>query len=120
MEKIAIIGFSCLFPDANNPQEFWQNLINNKDSISSITLQQMGMEPSMFYNHKKRTPDKIYSLKGAFIRNFEFNANGYNLPPLFLEQLDDTFKWSLYSAKQALQHSGYLEKPKTLKKQGLF
>ena len=120
MEKIAIIGFSCLFPDANNPQEFWQNLINKKDSTSSITIEETGVDPNIFYNKKKGTPDKIYSLKGGFIRNFKFDTNGYNLPPSFLEQLDNTFKWSLYTAKQALQHSGYLEQPNTLKKTGVI
>ncbi|MGB1253868.1 MAG: beta-ketoacyl synthase N-terminal-like domain-containing protein, partial [Candidatus Promineifilaceae bacterium] len=27
MEKIAIVGLSCLFPDATTPQEYWQNLV---------------------------------------------------------------------------------------------
>ena len=62
MEKIAIIGFSFLFPDANNPQEFWQNLINKKDSISSITIEETGVDPNIFYNKKKGTPDS-HSLK---------------------------------------------------------
>ncbi|MDJ0615583.1 MAG: PfaB family protein [Calothrix sp. MO_192.B10] len=120
MEKIAIIGFSCLFPDANNPQEFWQNLINQKDATSSITIEETDIDPNIFYNPTKGTADKIYSLKGGFIRNFQFDTNGYNLPPSFLEQLDNTFKWSLYTAKQALQHSGYLEQPNTLKKTGVI
>ena len=38
VEKIAIIGLSCLFPDAHNPEEFWQNLTEEKDSTSSITI----------------------------------------------------------------------------------
>ena len=120
MEKIAIIGFSCLFPDAKNPQEFWQNLINQKDSTSSITITETGIDPNIFYNPTKGTPDKIYSLKGGFIRDFEFDATGYNLPPSFLEQLDNTFKWSLDIAKQALQHSGYLQQPAILAKTGVI
>ncbi|PLZ95386.1 hypothetical protein CEN50_22525, partial [Fischerella thermalis CCMEE 5268] len=49
MEKIAIIGFSCLFPDAKNPEEFWQNLIQKKDSTSSITSEELGVDPQIFY-----------------------------------------------------------------------
>ncbi len=120
MEKIAIIGFSCLFPDAKNSQEFWQNLINQKDSTSSITIEETGIDPSVFYNPTKGIPDKIYSLKGGFIRDFQFDANGYNIPPSFLEKLDNTFKWSLDTAKQALQHSGYLEQPAILAKTGVI
>ncbi|MDJ0692864.1 PfaB family protein [Mastigocoleus sp. MO_188.B34] len=120
MEKIAIIGYSCLFPGAKNPEEFWQNLINNRDSTSSITSEEMGIDPNIFYHPKKGEADKIYSLKGAFIRNFEFDSNGYSLPGEFLESLDDTFKWSLQVAKQALQHSGYLNQTSLLAKCGVI
>jgi PfaB family protein len=107
MEKIAIIGFSCLFPDARNPEEFWQNLIEQKASISEATVEEMGVEPRIFYDPRKGQPDKTYSLKGGYIYNFNFAPSGYNLSSEFIEGLDDTFKWSLYAAKQAFQHSGY-------------
>lgn len=107
MEKIAIVGLSCLFPDAKNPEEFWQNLVGQKDSTSSATVEDMGVNPEIFYDPEKRKADKTYSLKGGYIRNFKFEAAGYNLPSEFIESLDDTFKWSLYVAKQAFQNSGY-------------
>ncbi len=102
MEKIAIIGLSCLFPDAKNPEQFWQNLTEQKDSISSLTVEEMGVETGIFYDSVKGQPEKIYSLKGGFIRNFKFDASEYNLPSSFLESLDRSFKWSLYAAKQAI------------------
>jgi PfaB family protein len=107
MEKIAIIGLSCLFPDAKNPEEFWQNLVGQKDSTSSATLEEMGIDPAIFYNPVKGDPDKTYSLNGGYIRNFEFNAAEYNLSSELLKSLDNTFKWSLYVAKQAFEDSGY-------------
>ncbi|MDJ0734303.1 MAG: PfaB family protein [Nostocaceae cyanobacterium] len=120
MEKIAIIGLSCLFPDAKTPEEFWQNLIQQKDSTSSITVQELGVNPQIFYDSTKGKPDKIYSLRGGFIRDFQFNPNEYNLPGEFLDKLDNTFKWSLYTAKQALQDSGYLQNPSILTKCGVI
>jgi PfaB family protein len=120
VEKIAIIGFSCLFPDAKNPEEFWQNLIQQKDSTSSVTAVDMGVNPQAFYDPVKGKPEKIYSLKGAFIRDFQFDATGYKLPAEFLHSLDNTFKWSLDVAKKALQHSGYLENEAVLSKCGVI
>jgi len=120
VEKIAIIGFSCLFPDAKNPEEFWQNLIQQKDSTSSITAEEIGVDPQVFYDPVKGKPDKIYSLKGAFIRDFQFDPNGYKLPANFLQSLDNTFQWSLDAAKQALQHSGYLSNQSVLSKCGVI
>ncbi len=120
MDKIAIIGFSCLFPDAKNPEEFWHNLIQQKDSTVSASVEEMGVDPKIFYDSAKGKADKVYSLKGAFIRNFKFDATGYNLPAEFLEGLDNTFQWSLDVAKQALQHSGYLGKENVLSKCGVI
>ncbi|WP_414586151.1 PfaB family protein [Scytonema sp. PCC 10023] len=120
MEKIAIIGYSCLFPDAQNPEEFWQNIIQHKDSISLVTAEEMGVKPQVFYDPVKGKTEKIYSLKGGFIRNFQFDANGYKLPAQFLQSLDNTFKWSLDIAKQALEHSGYLNNEAILSKCGVI
>jgi PfaB family protein len=120
VEKIAIIGFSCLFPDANNPEEFWQNLIQQKDSTSTVTAEEFGVNPEVFYDSAKGKADKFYSLKGAFIRDFQFDPNGYKLPVELLENLDNTFKWSLSTAKDALQHSGYLGHESILSKCGVI
>ncbi len=120
MEKIAIIGFSCLFPDAKNAEEFWHNLIEQKDSTSSLSIDEIGIEPTIFYDPIKGKADKVYSLQGGFVRDFKFDGSGYNLPASFLQTLDNTFKWSLYAAKQALQNSGYLENKSVLSKCGVL
>ncbi|MEA5503214.1 polyketide synthase [Halotia wernerae UHCC 0503] len=107
MEKIAIIGLSCLFPDAKNPQQFWHNVTEQKDSTSDLTVTEMGVDPTIFYEPNKGKQEIIYCLKGGFIRNFKFDAREYNLPADLGESLDNSFKWSLYTAKQAIVHSGY-------------
>ena len=120
MEKIAIIGISCLFPDAKNPEEFWQNLSEEKDSTSSVSVADIGVDPAIFYDANKGKPEKIYFQKGGFIRDFKFDASEYNLPAEFLESLDNTFKWSLYAAKQAIANSGYLGNQSALAKCGVI
>jgi 3-oxoacyl-[acyl-carrier-protein] synthase II len=120
VEKIAIIGLSCLFPDANNPDEFWQNITAEKNSTSDISVAELGVDPAIFYDSNKGKPEKIYFLKGGFIRNFKFDASEYNLPPAFVESLDNTFKWSLYAAKQAITHSGYWGNKSALAKCGVI
>ncbi len=120
MEKIAIIGLSCLFPDANNPEQFWQNLTEQKDSTSFLTVKEMGVDPMIFYKPVKGQPETIYSLKGGFIRNFEFDASEYNLSSDLVEGLDDTFKWSLYAAKQAIVQSDYWGNSNVLSKCGVI
>jgi 3-oxoacyl-[acyl-carrier-protein] synthase II len=120
LEKIAIIGLSCLFPDANNPEQFWHNLSEQKDSTSSITIEETGIDPTIFYDSVKGKPEKIYCLQGGFVRNFQFDSSEYNLPSEYVERLDNTFKWSLYTAKQAIEDSGYLGNKNVLAKCGVI
>lgn len=120
MRKIAIIGISCLFPDANNPEQFWQNLLNEKNSIRSATDEQMGADPHIFYSPQKGKIDKYNCLKGGYINNFHFDATEYQIPSETLQNLDWMNQWSLYVAKEALQDSGYLKNKSILSKCGVI
>ena len=40
-QKIAVVGMSCQFPDANNLDQFWDNLVQGKVSISAIPKQRI-------------------------------------------------------------------------------
>jgi len=120
MKKIAIIGLSCLFPGASNPEQFWQNLIEKKHSATLATAEQMGVDPYIFYSPEKGKPDKYYCLKGGYIANFQFDPTGYEFSSTILEDLDQLYQWSLYVAKEALKDSGYLNNKSILSKCGVI
>jgi acyl transferase domain-containing protein len=111
MEKIAVIGLSCLFPGSQTPQEFWQTLIDQKNTTSLATDEQMqmGVDPETFFDPEKGKPDRYYSLRGGFITDFTFDSTGYEFSPQVLAGFDNIYKWSMYAAKQALLDSGYLD-----------
>ena len=50
----------CLFPEANTPAEYWQNLLQGKNSCTSATEPILEAEPSRFYANKKGVADKYY------------------------------------------------------------
>jgi PfaB family protein len=120
MSKISIIGISCLFPGANTPEQYWQNLINNKDLTSLATSEQMGVDANIFYDAKKGKKDKYYCSQGGYIRDFLFDTTGYQVSPDLLKDLDNIYKWSLYVAKEALQDSNYLNNKSVLEKCGVI
>jgi PfaB family protein len=120
IEKIAVIGISCLFPDAQDPDQFWQNLIAGKNTTSSITTTELGVDPALFYDPVKGQVDKTYSLQGGLIRDFKFDATGYALPPAVLEQMDPLGQAALYASRQALQHGGYWGNTEALERCGLI
>jgi acyl transferase domain-containing protein len=46
--EIAIIGMSCRFPGAKNPEEFWNNLRDGVESISFLSdkeLESSNLDP---------------------------------------------------------------------------
>ena len=120
MKKIAIIGLSCLFPGAETPQQYWQNLIEQKDLTSLATDEQMGVDPRIFYSSQKGRTDKYYCTRGGYVRNFQFDPTGYKIDLESLQTLDSLYQWSLYVARQGLKDSGYLDNDSALSNCGVI
>ncbi len=120
MQPIAVIGLSCLFPEAKTPEEFWKNLLHEKDSCTSATEKDLDADPSRFFAEKKGTCDKFYCASGGYIRDFKIDSDGYLLPAETIEKLGESFQWSLYVAREALRDSGYSENSKILKECGII
>lgn len=107
MDRIAVIGLSCLFPGATTPEKYFENLLQGNCLISQATAQEMGADPDVFYAAQKGQVDKYYCLNGGYIRDFSFNTDGYQISPEILSKLDPIYQWSLYTAREALRDSGY-------------
>ena len=120
MEKIAVIGMANLFPGSQNLEEFWQNLLESKDSRSLVTDREMETDVKAFYSPKKGQTDRFYSLEGGYVRGFAMNSTGFHLDPDFVNELDDLFQWSLHVSREALRDSGYLGNQEVLKNCGVI
>ncbi len=118
--KIAIIGMSGLFPGSSTNEQFWENLMQEKDLLRMATEEDFGTAPRRFYQRGKGVIDKTYSLRGGYIRDFKFDPKGYALSADFLSAQDKLYQWSIYVAKEALEHAGYFNKKEVLKKCGVI
>ena len=78
-QKIAIIGMSGLFPGSSTNEAFWENLLAGKDLTSIANEEDFGVSPEKFFQDEKGVVDKCYSLRGGYIRDFEFDPTGYAL-----------------------------------------
>ncbi|MBK8023915.1 MAG: PfaB family protein [Chloroflexi bacterium] len=110
-EPIAIIGFSCLFPGATTPDEFWTHLFNGVNTTSPATATHFGADPTFYFDPERRGHDTTYSLRGGYVQ-----------APMAgdLSDLDKASAWSLYVAREGLRHSGYLNRPDVLARCGLI
>ncbi len=119
MVKIAIIGSSSLFPGSSDAEAFWNNLMLEKDLTGTSTDEDFGVDPHLFFDRDKGVDDKCYSLRGGYIRDFQFDPEGYELAPDYLAKQDKLYQWALYVAKEALKDGGYLKDKKQLAACGL-
>ena len=82
---IAIIGMSCRFPDAPNPEAFWQNLKNGVESVRRFTQEDLlaaGIDPAIM-NHPS------YVNSGVVLEGIDmFDAAFFGLSPRDAEILD--------------------------------
>ncbi|MGD2026785.1 MAG: beta-ketoacyl synthase N-terminal-like domain-containing protein, partial [Anaerolineales bacterium] len=108
---VAVVGIGAIMPDANDAGQFWQNILNNKNSISEVPENRW--HPDLFYHPDPQIPDKTYSKIGGWVKNYEFNPINWGIliPPKVLENMDDSQKWAIAATRQALQDYGYPERP---------
>ncbi|MDW4904117.1 beta-ketoacyl synthase N-terminal-like domain-containing protein [Streptomyces sp. ADMS] len=120
--KFAIVGMSCLFPGADTPGAFWDNLRAGVDSRAEGGPEVFGPADPRPADGMKQVPDPDHAItcvRGGFVTGFEFDPNGFHLRPENLAGLDRVFHWSLHVAREALRDSGHADRPELLARTGL-
>ena len=97
-------------PDADDINQFWQNIKQAKVSIKSVEQERWPGKIEDFW--KPGEPGNIeegytYSKIGAFVENFEFNWRRWRQPPGTLGQIDPCQLWAVEVSAAALEHAGY-------------
>lgn len=102
-DKIAIVGIDCRLPGANNAQEFWENLVKEKESLVEFTeeeLKEAGVPPKTYNNPN-------YVRRRGVVRDAEmFDAEFFNFTPREAELLDPQHRLFLECAWHALEDGG--------------
>jgi acyl transferase domain-containing protein/acyl carrier protein len=104
---IAVIGIACLFPQARNLREFWDNILNKRDSITDVPSNRWDVND--YYDPDPRATDKTYSKRGGFLPEIDFDPMEFGIPPNILELTDSSQLLSLVVAKAVLEDAGYGE-----------
>ncbi|MDJ1179178.1 condensation domain-containing protein [Roseofilum sp. BLCC_M91] len=105
---IAIIGMSGRFPGAKNLEEFWENLKNGVESISSLSDQQL-LKSGVT---TEALNDPNYVKVNARISDIDmFDADFFNYSRREATEIDPQQRLFLESAWEAIENGGY--NPKT-------
>lgn len=107
-DAIAIVGMGCVFPDANNIDEYWENIMNRRSSIRQLSKERCNLD--LHFDPDRGKMYKSYSKIGAFIEGFKKDPLKFHIPPVSAPFIARAQFLILEAAYQALEDSGYLKK----------
>ncbi len=110
LEGIAIVGLGCVFPDAHNIKEYWNNILKKVYSIREIPAERWAGKIDIFFDPDKDAPNKSYTKIAATISDFKFNSLEFKIPPKVAQNMGRAQKLALLAAKEALTDAGLLKK----------
>ncbi|GFE67450.1 type I polyketide synthase [Chroococcus sp. FPU101] len=106
-EPIAIIGMGCRFPNAENPDAFWQLLKEGKNAITEVPPNRWNIDE--YYDPEPNKPGKMYTRYGGFIEQLaEFDPQFFGISPREVESLDPQQRLLLEVAWEALENAGII------------
>ncbi|BAZ50018.1 beta-ketoacyl synthase [Nostoc sp. NIES-4103] len=119
-EPIAIIGTACRFPGgANDPEAFWQLLINGVDAIAQIPSDRWDVDA--YYDPNPETPGKMYTRYGGFLPQVDqFDAQFFGISPREAVKLDPQQRLLLEVTWEALENAGLVKNEQAASQTGVF
>lgn len=102
---VAIIGVAARFPGADNVDELWEVVKNNRDAISEIPEERWDWEK--YYGKRGEALDKTKAKWGGFINGIDqFDADYFNINPKEAEIMDPQQRITLETVFTALEDAG--------------
>ncbi len=102
-QDIAVVGIACRFPGANNLDEYWDNLVNGRESISFFSDAELSAEVSA----ADRNHPNYVKAKGIVEDCDQFDAAFFSVSPAEAEVMDPQQRIMLQLAWHAMEDAGY-------------
>ena len=111
-EPIAVIGMSCRFPgEANNPESFWQLLVNGVDAIQEVPPGRWDID--LHYDPDPQKPGKMSARWGGFLKDVDqFDAQFFGISPREARSMDPQQRLLMQATWHAFEDAGIV--PDTL------
>ncbi|HET8843080.1 MAG TPA: polyketide synthase, partial [Ktedonobacteraceae bacterium] len=102
--EVAIIGLAGRFPGSKNIEEYWQNLRDGIDAISSFSTEEL-LSAGVYSSELE---DPSYVRRSGVIEDIDlFDAAFFGYSPREAELLDPQQRLFLECAEEALENAGY-------------
>ncbi|MCT4598832.1 MAG: SDR family NAD(P)-dependent oxidoreductase [Vallitalea sp.] len=117
-DKIAIIGMACHFPQADNKDIFWKNLVEGKDCI--VEIPENRWKKDKYYSATLQE-GKTISKWGGFLKDIEcFDPEYFGFPKEGAETFDPLIRQMLEVSAETFDDAGYTKKELSNEKIGVF
>ena len=106
LRDIAVIGVSGRYPQAQDLEQFWENLKAGKDCITEIPKQRW--DHDLYFDAQKGKSGKTYSKWGGFIEGIDqFDPLFFNISPRDAAFMDPHERLFLETTWNLLEGAGY-------------
>ena len=102
---VAVIGMSGIFPGADNIIDFWNNLVNGKDTVTDFTSR---WDKETYYSNEYTDWGKTNIMAGGVLTDiYKFDPEYFNITPLEAQLMDPQQRLFLMAAIKAIEDAGY-------------
>ncbi|MFJ8924093.1 beta-ketoacyl synthase N-terminal-like domain-containing protein [Streptomyces sp. NPDC102415] len=107
-DPIAVVGRGCVFPDASDPDAFWDNIAARRCSLSPVPDGRWRLPHRWAMGTVDDHLDRTWNEVGGYVRDFGrvFDPTGFLVAPDEILGLDPLFHWVLHGTRQALREAG--------------
>ncbi len=118
-DKIAIIGMSGRYPQANNLQQYWDNLAQGKNSITEISPARWDI--NQYYDPDATKEGKMYCKWLGELEDVDcFDPLFFQITPAEAEFMDPQHRLFLLECYKAFEDAGYSSSSLSNKKCGVY
>lgn len=115
---IAVIAMACRFPGASSPEEFWNNLLQGKDSIGEVPRDRWNID-----DYYSPTPEfgKTYCRNGGFLDNpYGFDAALFGISEDEAAVMDPQQRIVMELVYELIERAGYSRQQMNGRDVGIF
>lgn len=105
-KEVAIVGVACRFPDADDYNSFWNNLVNEKNSVKKISEEKWSKYSHCNGNKQKNSYDDVCMFDGMIENYDEFDAPFFNISPREARNMDPQQRILLEEVWHCIEDSG--------------
>ncbi|MCE7079503.1 type I polyketide synthase [Streptomyces sp. ST2-7A] len=105
MNRIAIVGLACRYPDATTPRELWENAVAGRRAFRR--LPDVRTPLADYWDPDPTAPDRFYARNAAVLEGYRFDRVAYKVPGSTYRSTDLTHWLALDTASRALLDAGF-------------